>query len=78
MGAYNPELDLRRILKGMDTLSGEATIKINSAPSEKGSTWKGKKCYPWEQILYFQSRPFFRRDFVCRKVNRKSQKLSPL
>ena len=32
----------------------------------------------WEQILFFLRRSLFRTDIMCRKANRKSQKLFPL
>ena len=38
--------------------------------SEKGSSLNRKNLLPW-------SRPRFRRDLICRKANKNSQKLSP-
>ena len=53
------------VLRGIDSLSGEVTLsKLFCLP------FKG------EQILSFKSKPHFRRGLVCRKVKRKSQKLS--
>ena len=43
-------------LRGMDTLTGEATLsKMFCLPSENGFTLKGKNLLPmgWEQILSF-------------------------
>ena len=58
----------------MDTLSGEATLSnLFDLPSEKGSVREGKTILPSKfvpfRIDYFQMK------LVCRKTNRKSQKL---
>ena len=45
-------------------------------PSQE-STFTGKNCSPKEQILPFQSRPYFERAALSRKANRRSQKLFP-
>ena len=46
--AKNPE-NKKSILKGADTLSGEAILSILSlSPSEMGSTLKEKNLLPWE------------------------------
>ena len=64
-------------LRGIDTLSREATLsKWFLPPFWKGSTLKGKKLLPWEQILIFQNRLFLDGHLGHRKSNRISQKLS--
>ena len=41
---------------------------------EKGLLEKERICSPWEQILFFKSRPLFIRSFVCRKKQTGSHK----
>ena len=53
----------------MDILSGEAALlKFFYFPSENGSTLK----------VMNSSKPIFRKEFVCKNANRKSQKLYSL
>ena len=69
-------------LRGRDTLSGEtALVKIVLIPSEKGLTLKGKNSLQRnlkERIYSMKWGLLFRRGLVCRKGDRKSQKLSSL
>ena len=66
-------------LRGMATLSEEINLsKLFCLPSEKGSTLIGKNWLPKGANSFLQSRPLFRRDLMCRKANKKSQKLPPL
>ena len=64
-------------------------LRVNVGFKGTGYTYKGdncKKCFCpfWkgsiqgEQILSFKCRPLYRRDMMCRKGNRKSQKLCPM
>ena len=63
------------IIWGNVSLSGEATLsKQFCCPFEKRSTLKGKKM---GAFLLFRVDPFSK-GVVCRKANRKSEKLSPL
>ena len=43
--------------KQRDNIQLSVCFHVQLAPSEKGSTLKGKKCSCWEQILSFKSRP---------------------
>ena len=51
------------------------TVRADCAPFEKGCTVKGKSLVPVGANSFFKSRPLFWRGLVCRKVNRKSQKV---
>ena len=58
----------------MGTLSGEAPLsKLIGLPSENCPQFS-----PLRSIFTFECRPIYRRGLVCRNVNRKLQKLSPL
>ena len=66
-------------LRGLNTFSGKATVKVVSPPFWKGVYSKRKKkCTSWEKSLAYYNGPHFRKGLTCRKANRKSQKLSPL
>ena len=56
------------------------SVKVILLPSVKGSTLKGKNLLgSGANSSLVRAGPFQkRRDLVCRKANRKSQKLSPL
>ena len=51
------------------------TVRADCAPFEKGCTVKGKSLVPVGANSFFKSRPLFWRGLVCRKGNRKSQKV---
>ena len=42
---------------------------------KRGLLHMGRICFPWKQILSFKSRPLVKEALVCRKANRKSQKV---
>ena len=57
---------------------GSQLSKLFCLPFEKGSSLKEKEfALMGSKFFFFQSRPLFRSGLMCRKVNRKSQKLSP-
>ena len=63
-------------LRGLNTCSGETALSFNFCfPSKKGvySRWKELGA-----IFFLLEMIPFRRGIMCRKANRKSQKMSPL
>ena len=66
--SYIPNVRLLPLKGNRKLFRGGNSVKGNGfyLPFEKGSTLKGK-----EQILFFESRPLFRRNLACRKSNKK-------
>ena len=54
----------------VNTLSGEATIKIGPTPSEKEPTLKGKNLLSLGANDFLLTNPLFKKDLVHRKANR--------
>ena len=76
---YNKKTVLIIFARGVDTLSGEATLSKFDCLLKKGSTLKGKNLLPFGAKFFpFRVDPFFRRGLVSKKANRKSTKLFPM
>ena len=65
------------LFRVMYTVSGSNSAKI-VLPFEKGSTLKGKNLLPRGANSFLLKLTPFQKTLMCRKANRKSQKLSPL
>ena len=72
------EMCVQYIKENEYTFRGDNSVKIVLSPNKKELTLKGKILLLQEQFLSFKSRHLLRRDLMCRKTNRKSQKLCPL